>query len=153
MQEIDSTFWLGPYRPHITLTIVNEIVLSDLIQQLQEALNSFPKFSVYISSMGFFDVPLISFFNVAFSQQLYLLHSLIHTVITSQQAKPEKYYMPDRWTPHISITSSLPQEKCLMLIEMFQTLQFPVTAYINRIGIIEEPQKRELETIIFLDNI
>lgn len=144
---IDSTFHLGPYRPHITLALFKTPNIQPFSERLRNTSLPTHTLQLRVSSLGFFNRPSVIFFSCAHSQPLCVLHSSVYSVLTSLAINPPDYYHPEQWTPHISLSSDLAKEKLLEGIAFLQTMTLPFTAQVNRLGIIEEASKTELEEI------
>jgi 2'-5' RNA ligase len=145
-ESIDSTFHLGPYRPHLTLALFTASKIQDVSKQLRTA-HLPSNIQLQLSSIGFFNEPSVIFLNPALSQDLYRLHSSVYSSLISLGVELPRYYTPERWTPHISLSSPLATKKFLKGIEVVQTVPLPLVTTINRLGIIEEAAQRELEEI------
>jgi 2'-5' RNA ligase len=146
-QRIESTFHLGPYRPHITLALFEAQNITQFSKQLRSTPLPTHKFQLEVSSLGFFNHPSVIFFNCAHSQPLCVLHSGVNSVLETLSIDPPDYYHPGKWTPHISLTPALSKEKLLACIAFLHTMTLPFAAQVNRLGIIEEDSKTELEEI------
>ena len=146
-QKINSTLHLGPYRPHITFGINDQLNVNEFVGTLSEELKGNGPFPFILPSIGIFSEPLAGFLNVTVTGQLLKVHSIIHKAMAAHGADPVPYYLPGRWNPHCTLAPDMSKEKLPDFARYAAGLQLPIKGMINRIGVIDTPAEIELSEI------
>jgi len=141
-----SEFHDGPFRPHITLSAYVNLEVDSCVACLRDFLCTTPPLSVSLYSLGQFLLPtgaiyISSLINeplLAFRREIARRLSSFGSVLFLP------YYEPDRWVPHVSLARGLTPQQLLAAFEICQKIPLPISAQVNRVGIIEFPIEREL---------
>lgn len=146
---LSSTLHTGPYRPHVTLGICEELdrgsFSSDLHRALQTSRAGIP---VALPSLGVFhNDPPVLFLGVTVSRALLELHALVHRLLARHGRRPHDYFLPDRWNPHCTLAPSIETTKLMQAVALSSELKLPLVGAIRHLGIIDTPAEVELEAI------
>jgi 2'-5' RNA ligase len=148
--SLSSDLHKGPYRPHITLSIYDELDRSAFSGALRGAVQAHAGLPVALPSVGVFnnDPPAI-FLGVTVSQALLNLHALVGRLLVAYGKGPHGYFLPDRWNPHCTLAPAIEPTKLAHAMILLSELKLPLVGSIERLGIIETPAEVELEAIDF----
>lgn len=149
-RSLSSALHDGPYRPHITLGICEELDRSAFSGALRRAIEAHASLPVILPSLGVFnnDPPAI-FLGVTVSQALLDVHALVHRLLTAHGKGPHAYFLPDRWNPHCTLAPAIEPTKLARSMILLNETELPLVGSIERLGIIETPVEVELEAIAF----
>jgi 2'-5' RNA ligase len=147
---LSSTLHEGPYRPHITLGIYEDLDRSAFSSALRRAIQGHASLPVFLPSLGVFnnDPPAI-FLGVTVSQALLDLHALVCRHLNAHGQGPRDYFSTDRWNPHCTLAPAIEPTKLARAMTLLNEIELPLVGSIERLGIIETPAEVELETIPF----
>jgi 2'-5' RNA ligase len=145
---ISSTLHEGPYRPHITLGLYEELDRSAFAHALRASMRNRAGLPVVLPSIGVFhnDPPTL-FLGVTVSPALLDLHDRVHRLSTAHGAGPRDYFLPGRWNPHCTLAPAVEPTTLAKAIVLLSDLELPLTGSIERLGIIDTPAEVELEAI------
>ena len=145
---ISSLLHDGPYRPHVTLGIYEELHVPEFSKALREAVIDVEPFECQMPLIGLFpNKPVVGFLGVTQTAGLNHLHQNVHQLMARFGTSPRPYYLPDNWNPHCSLAPDLSSESLGDFLQVAKELKLPLKASINRIGIIDTPAEMELESI------
>ena len=147
---LSSALHEGPYRPHITLGIYEQLDRSAFSGALRRAIQAHASLPVVLPSLGVFnnDPPAI-FLGVTVSQALLDLHAIVHRLFTAHGQGPFVYYLPGVWNPHCTLAPAIEPTKLARAMILLNEMKLPLVGSIERLGIIETPAEVELEAIDF----
>jgi len=147
---LSSVLHEGPYRPHITLGIYEQLDCSAFSGALRRANRGHAGLPVVLPSLGVFnnDSPAI-FLGVTVSQALLDLHAGVHRLLTAHGQGAFAYYLPGRWNPHCTLAPAMEPTKLARAMILLNEMKLPLVGSIERLGIIETPAEVELEAIEF----
>jgi 2'-5' RNA ligase len=145
---LSSDLHEGPYRPHVTLGIHDELDRSAFSAALRGALRGRGGLPVALPSLGVFanDPPTL-FLGVTTSQALLDLHALVHRHFRAHGKGPHAYFLPDRWNPHCTLAPAIAPAELARAMILLSEQKLPLVGRIERLGIIETPAEVELEAI------
>jgi 2'-5' RNA ligase len=145
---LSSAYHEGPYRPHITLAIYEQIDRTAFSAALHRAVQGHAGLPVVLPSLGVFnnDPPAI-FLGVTVSQALLDLHAIVHRLLTAHGQGPRAYYLPGRWNPHCALAPGMAPAKLAAAMILLSEMKLPLEGSIERLGIIDTPAEVELEAI------
>jgi 2'-5' RNA ligase len=99
------------YRPHITLSVydVEAVRVNDFADQLVSLVETAQPFPLCFGSLGIFPEAAVLFLAPSPSQALLTWHQTIVAWFTGPgyPALLDELVLPDRWTPHVTLASSL----------------------------------------------
>ena len=144
-----STLHLGPYRPHVTLGVYQQLEpLSTFTRALREVAANTLSFDCFFASLGIFlrERPVV-FLATTISEPLRVLHIQVHQVLAQSGRDPVAYYLPNRWNPHCTLEPFVEKSKLASVVEVLKEWELPIVGTINRLGIIDTPREVELDEI------
>lgn len=138
---IDETLHQGPYRPHITLGIWNDLALEDAVALTKIVASNCGPVRVHFEIVGTFVHPEAAVFLApTVSHELRSLHERLHKVAQQTPAVPFDYHVPGRWNPHCTLAWNLTPEVLPRAVTVaLAALSLPLNMTIDEIGIIETP--------------
>jgi 2'-5' RNA ligase len=148
--HLSSALHEGPYRPHITLGVYEELDRNAFSGALRRAIRSLRRPPVILSSLGVFnnDPPVI-FLGVTVSPDILDLHALVHRLFHAHGQGPRAYFLPGRWNPHCTLAPAIEPTKLARAMAFLTEMKLPLVGSIERLGIIDTPAEVELEAIDF----
>ena len=147
-----STLHLGPYRPHITLGVYQQLEsLSTFTQALHQVAANTLSVECIFASLGIFlnERPVV-FLAATVSEPLRALHVQVHQVLAQYGSDPIVYGLPNRWNPHCTLEPFVEKSKLTSVVDFLNELELPIVGTINRLGIIDTPREVELDEIYLL---
>jgi hypothetical protein len=124
-------------RPHITLTIFDDLdldrtsaMLCNLAGEYTRIPVSFQSISIFPNSNAVFLAPLVT-------PQLVKFQESVHKALISFANLPDyPYYLPGQWIPHCSIANYMPPENLIPAVQKaIETLSLPITGWITEVGL------------------
>ena len=146
-RNLCSTLHVGPYRPHMTLGVYQQLdSLPALTLALRQLTEQTAGFDCRFSSLGLFvnERPVV-FLAATASEALSSLHVQVHQVLARYGRNPVAHGLPNYWTPHCTLALSLERAKLTPVLDYLLALDLPIVGQINRLGIIETPTEVELD--------
>ncbi|RIL05360.1 MAG: hypothetical protein DCC71_10520 [Proteobacteria bacterium] len=148
--DLSSAFHEGPYRPHITLTVCEELDRSAFSGALRQAIGNSRPLPVILPSLGIFNNdPPAMFLGVTVSRDLLDLHAVVHRLSTAYGRGPRAYFLPGRWNPHCTLAPAIAPTELARAMVLLSEMKLPLVGSIERLGIIDTPAEVELEAIDF----
>lgn len=147
-RHLSSSLHEGPYRPHITLGVCEELDRSAFSSALRRAIPSSRRLPAVLPSLGVFnnDPPAI-FLGVTVSPDLLDLHALVHRLFPAHGQGPSAFYLPSRWNPHCTLAPAVGPTELARAMILLTEMKLPLMGSIERVGIIDTPAEIELEEI------
>lgn len=150
-KEISSKFHDGPYRPHVTLSIYEDLDVEAFSGELREYAASKPKFPITFESLGAFTGSTGALFLVP-RPTLRLLETqqdVTSLLADHGSGATEPWYKPGDWTPHCTLAVDLEPSELSKAFDLCQGHKRPIEGVVNRVGIIKNPEEIELHEISF----
>ncbi len=149
-EKINSTLHQGNYRPHLTLSVTENLQIDSFSEALQSKLSEISPLTFSFSNCGIFqNTPPVAFLEVKPSTELKALQTLVHSLILKFGSPAQTYYLPEQWRPHCTIAQTVFHSKFPLLYDFMRKIPLPIKGTIERIGIIETPLEKELKEISF----
>jgi 2'-5' RNA ligase len=134
--QIADYLHLSNNRPHITLSIFDNLDLEKTSQLMCELAEEFPVMDISFQSVGIFPsstvflAPLISF-------PLMKLQLKLHKELTKFSKLPESpYFLPDQWVPHCSVAIDFHPEKLISVVQqVLEVIHLPLDGKITELGL------------------
>ena len=148
---ISTQFHNGPYRPHITLSVYEDLDVERFSQALNTYAASKATLPVRFESLGTF-AGSTGVLYLAPRPSIVLLEAQreISSLLANYgSGVSQPYYKPGLWTPHCSLAVGLEQGMLSKAFDFCQRLNEPIEGAANRIGIIKNPEEIELHEIPF----
>jgi 2'-5' RNA ligase len=138
---VDETLHHGPYRPHVTLGIWNDLTVDDAVALTKVVASRCGPVRVQFEVVGMFVHPEAAVFLApTVSFELRTLHERVHNAAQQTLAVPFDYHIPGCWNPHCTLAWNLAPEALSRAVTVaLAAVSLPLTATINQIGIIETP--------------
>jgi 2'-5' RNA ligase len=149
--QISSKFHDGPYRPHITLSIYEDLRVEEFLAALRSYADSRSQFPITFESLGAFTGSTGSLF-LAPRPTLRLLETqreVASILADFGRGVTQAYYQPEEWTPHCTLVVGVEPSKLSKAFDLCQSYKRPIQGIVNRIGIIKNPEEIELHEIHF----
>ena len=131
-------------RPHISLTVADGSVSTELINQLQAFTVNRTKLQFQFGSLGIFPNDLgVLFLAPRASVELANLHLKWCAAITHLRLAVWKYYSATDWTPHCTLAVGLSPAEFVPAFNLCRSTIFPYRAEIQEIGVAKlQPLER-----------
>lgn len=138
---LDDTLHDGPYRPHVTLGVWNDLTVDDAVAVTKVVAARCKPVRVHFEVIGMFVHPAAAVFLApTVSFELRTLHERIHEATNETAAVPFDYHVPGRWNPHCTLAWNLAPEVLSHAVAVALTaVSLPLVATINHLGVIETP--------------
>ena len=145
---ISALLSYGPYRPHLTLAIYDELNVNAFVHALTSLVMPQKAFPVVLPYLGVFTGGEVAVFLAAtVSQTLLTLHQRVHALLPLYGTGPHPYYLPDSWNPHCSIARRIDEKAIPQAVALCLGLSLPLQGHIASVGIIETPAEKELHVL------
>lgn len=142
---ISSLLSNGPYRPHLTLAIYEELNVDAFVHTLASLVMSEEAFPVTLPYPGVFTGgEAVVFLAATVSQALLNLHKRVHTLLTLHGTGASPYYLPDCWNAHCSMARQIGERAIPHAVAVCLDLPLPLHGRIESIGVVETPAEQEL---------
>ena len=152
LENINSTLNQGNYRPHITLSLTENLQIDNFAEALSKELNLSPPLAFSFSNCGIFlNTPPVAFLEVKKTSEIQALQRSVHSLVLKFGTAPNSYYLPVEWRPHCTIAQTVFHSKFPLLYDFMRKIPLPIQGTIERIGIIETPIEKELKQISFIN--
>ncbi|RUA16368.1 MAG: hypothetical protein DSY55_04250 [Clostridia bacterium] len=128
------------YRPHITLGVYDttSFDLSTCRYAVRAYARSVKPFPIQIPHIGaFVDVRNVVFLGVTPSRELLKRHRDILKLCRHHASVLSPYYLPDRWTPHITLSFDLTQDQSLGVLSLGWEMALPIHGEVRSVQLIE----------------
>jgi hypothetical protein len=151
---ISTALCSGPYRPHITLGIWEQLDLDQLRAQLKPEITTLESFEITLPFIGCISAPpgKISnsgsavFLGVTPTSLLLSVHELVHAAAGISANSCRQFYKKNVWNPHCTLAANVPSADVPRAVEIAQRFSFPMQVRVDRVGVIETPAEVELDS-------
>ena len=131
MVEIDS-------KPHITLTIYNDLDIIDFEKRFTEFVNNYHSFELQCSYIGIFPQRKGTVFIApTMTDDLIKIHRDFHSLFQDYSHQEWDYYKSDCWFPHCTISNGTSDEAVPEIIRQVLDIYQPMKIKIESIGIVK----------------
>jgi 2'-5' RNA ligase len=146
---LDDSLHTGPYRPHITLGVWEELPTEAATAALTELSAQLSPLQVTFQIVGAFGARPAGecgvFLAPTVSRELRLLHERAHHGLRYAAQSPIAYYLPGNWNPHCTLAWRLAVECVPAAVDVAPKADvLPLSVTIDRIGVIDTPAEIEL---------
>ena len=152
---VDDSLHVGPYRPHITLGVWDDLMLQMASSRIAVVVSDVPAFEVRFRAIGIFpphrthgDIrrDAAVWLCPTVTPQLRRIHEQVHAAIRPE-GRPVHRYVPGRWNPHCTLAWRLTPQRALTAVNIvMRAAALPLSATITRIGLIDTPAEIELKS-------
>lgn len=141
----------GPFHPHLTLGIWQNLSVSEVQAQLSMLAVEMQQLPLLLPSVGVFPGGEGAvFLSATLTRSLQDLHSGVHALLDSLAEGPSPYYLPDCWNPHCTLARSLTPSQVAETVSLsLRLLPDTVVGSITAIGLVETPAEIELGRFVF----
>jgi 2'-5' RNA ligase len=152
---VDESLHAGPYRPHITLGIWEEVRVDAASTRLKSLASEVSVFPLTFRAIGIFPghgsdpggTPGV-YLVPSVTPELHRLHEGVHALVAGVGAGPIYRYVPGRWEPHCTVAWRLATHRISRAVDVvIDAGVLPLAATITRIGLIETPAEIELDCL------
>ncbi len=119
-------------RPHITLSVYNEIPIIEFKEQFNIFTKDISKFDLSFDILGTFPVSGTIFISPTVTSKLLEIHKKTHIFFENYKESTNEYYLPNKWNPHCTLAIQLNSEK------MIETFEYCIKNFKPLKGKIEE---------------
>src|ERR1035437_2749441 len=126
-------------RPHLTLSIFNDVDISKAAYVLEHISQSLNPFSLSFQQIGLFPGPdMAIFWGPVVTKELLEIHSHIYKLFCEFSTQPDfNFYTPGHWIPHCGLAMEIKNYSVVpQIIELCQTLPNPHIGWVTEIGLI-----------------
>ena len=150
---VDETLHHGPYRPHVTLGIWNDLAVDDAVALTKIVASRCGPVRVQFEVVGMFVHPEAAVFLApTLSFELRTLHEAVHEAARRTSAVPFDYHIPGRWNPHCTLAWNVaPKALSHAVTVALAAVSLPLPATINQIGIIQTPAEVVQDSFPLID--
>ena len=128
------------YRPHISLGVYDTAAFDipacrDTVRAYARSVNAF---SIQISHIGaFVTIQNVVFLGVAPTAELLKRHRDILALCHHHSSALLPYYLPDHWTPHITLSFDITPEQSLGVMTLGWEMPLPLHGKVQGVQLIE----------------
>jgi 2'-5' RNA ligase len=148
---VPSKYHHGPYRPHITLAVYNDLEVKDFSEALRDYSSNRPTFNLSFESLGAFPGSIGALYLPP-KPTLRLLETqreVLNILSNFGSGVASPHYKTDSWTPHCTLCVGVTAEDLNRAFELCQRSFEKIDAQVNRIGVIQNPEEIELYQAFF----
>ena len=128
----------GNYRPHISLSVCQELDIAGLSQALEKFAKALPALTISLGSVGIFPgAEGVVFLAAVVDQALLKAHSDFYRIFPEYARQPSEYYSVGQWVPHCTLAMFLPVKEMAQALPVIMQVQLPIQARLTEIGIVE----------------
>ena len=135
------------YRPHITLSVCEQMDLDELKKNLPVLIASTPPIPVTFSQLGIFPGPDgVIFLGVTVNKMLANLHASYWRTADAYMGAASEYYRPDIWVPHVTLAYGLTPELVGQVVTVLLKTPLPAQGLATEFVVTDadEPNKVDL---------
>ena len=108
---------------------------------LDDLAESFEAFDVVAEAVAIFEsIPAVVYLTIADLQPLLRLHRAIAGRIAMCAHAPDEYYAPERWVPHITITSGIDSREATRLAQSLRSQKIRWKIRIDNLALVTVDQ-------------
>jgi 2'-5' RNA ligase len=128
----------GPYRPHVSLVVMDAADLDALNAGLASIAAGMPPLTLIFSSIGIFpSTEGVVFLGVVVTGELLRAHGAVHELAARTAGSLWNYYTPGQWVPHCTVAYRLRPERIPDTVRLCLQLPLPLTAHVAAVGLVE----------------
>jgi hypothetical protein len=135
--DIADYLYKSANRPHITLTIFEDLDLNRTSAMLCKLAGQFTRIPLSFQSISIFPDTNAVFLAPLVTPQLVRFQESVHRALISYASLPDyPFYLPGQWIPHCSIANYMPPENLLPAVQKaIETISLPITGWITEVGL------------------
>lgn len=134
--KVSSTLLDNKAEPHVSLAVLDQVDLKSMETSLRLLTENLAPFEIRFSSVGTFPGNEgVVFLLPVMTDQLKALHHRFHELLGNNRSID--YYLPNRWTPHCSMSLDTPMDRIPAAIEICRRYDFSAPTFVERVGLIE----------------
>jgi 2'-5' RNA ligase len=124
-------------RPHISLALVADLDVSQMVAELRGFAANIPSFPTTLRGIDSFpgDEGVI-FLEPTTTEPLLAAHAVAHQILSSQKLLPHEYYLPGRWTPHCTVAYGVEPRLMGAAVESARHRFRPIDGTVSEIGMV-----------------
>jgi 2'-5' RNA ligase len=128
-------------RAHITLGVWDDIDLDVAHPWLETFAAATPPLAVRFAGIGSFLGPqLVVFLAPVVNAELIEFHTRFMNVFPRTRGEAWSYSQPGSWVPHCTLALGFTDDQFTPVIEVARTIELPLSATLESIGIVEFPE-------------
>jgi 2'-5' RNA ligase len=137
--DVDRYLYQSGNRPHIKLTIFEELNLAECQARLQALAAASAPFPIHFKHFGIFPNPKATIFlGPAVTQALRAIKLETDAALVDLGKQPDyDFFQPEHWIPHCLLALELEPEQLGKGLEAAMQLPIPLQGRVTEIGVIE----------------
>jgi len=134
--QVAEYLHLSNNRPHITLSIFDNLDLEKTSQLMCVLAEEFSVIDISFQSVGIFPSSTV-FLAPLISMPLLKLQRKLHNELTSFSKLPESpYFLPDQWVPHCSVAIDFQSDNLIRVVQkVVEVVHLPLDGKITELGL------------------
>lgn len=135
---VSSVMHEGPYRPHVSLAVMDTAGLDALNAGLASVAAVMSPLALTLSSIGVFPSSEgVVFLGVVVTEALLRVHATVHELAVRTAGKLWDYYTPGRWVPHCTLAYRLQPERIPDAVQVCLQFPLPLVARVAAVSVVE----------------
>jgi 2'-5' RNA ligase len=128
----------GNYRPHISLSVCQQLDIKGLSQALEKFAKDLPALTISLGSVGIFPGEEgVVFLAATVDQALLKTHTDFYRIFPEYARHLSDYYSPGTWVPHCTLAMYFSVEEMGRALPVIMQAKLPIQARLTEIGIVE----------------
>ncbi len=124
-------------RPHLTLAVMPPEKSDTLMRILRDFAATLKPFPIELAAIGTFPSKENVFFLTPVpSLQLIKIHKSFHQRLKKEKIKPSPYYLPDKWVPHCTLETEIPDQQLTFAIQQAKSSYTPIRGTCAYLGMV-----------------
>lgn len=137
-KNISSYMYTSGSRPHVTLSVLNFLNVSEFSKRLEEFSCRLKPFKISFGSIGIFPEPVgVIFLAPTVTEELLRIHREFNDVFSDYRDQMWNYYLPGSWVPHCTLATDLLKKDIPLAMECILDNYQSLNAWVEEIGIVE----------------
>jgi len=137
-KNLSSYMYVSGSRPHISLSVLNSINVSEFSQKLQKFTEEINPFEINFGSIGVFpgEEPVL-FLAPTVTEELLKIHNEFNNTFSYFKNEMWNYYLPGKWIPHCTLATDFGKKDLPMAMKYILDNFEPMNVVIEEIGIVK----------------
>jgi 2'-5' RNA ligase len=138
-------------RPHITLAIYEDLDCQPCENELVKITAKTASLPLQLTHLGIFTNPEpVIFAAPLVTEELLAFHKDLQSRLANEGKNPNELYKPDKWVPHCTLSLGYKIENLANIIQICQTLPFPMEVRAIQLGVVNFKPVKDLFNYDFL---
>ncbi|MDF2591991.1 MAG: hypothetical protein K0S75_1457 [Clostridia bacterium] len=137
-KDISKYMYESDSRPHITLAVYDDEInnLELFMEKIKEFAQKAVILKLNLSNVGVFNMNEgVVFLQPRVTREMLDMQEEFHRTMRSFEEAEWRYFLPDLWVPHCTMTFNLKKEKLLQSVEVISSMFRPMEVLIDGLGI------------------